>query len=87
MKTYTSNEIIGNEGETLPNVLFIRCGRAKVFKSIKFRINKYNKNKMRGDTKDPSSEEIANKQYISELVEIDELSNIFLIWRKNIIIL
>ena len=72
---FTSNEIIGHEGETLPHIIFIKCGRAKIFRSIQFRTNKYIKEKLKGDTKDPSPEDIENHRFVTEMVEIDEISN------------
>ena len=56
------------------NISFIKSGRVKIYRAINFRVNKYSGDKLKGDIKDPSPEELANNIYKTELIEIDELS-------------
>lgn len=56
-----------------------------MYNSIQFRLNKYTREKLRGDTKDPTLEEISKGQFLTELVEIDELSkeSLFNLWANH----
>ncbi|KAL4506627.1 hypothetical protein ABPG72_000198 [Tetrahymena utriculariae] len=74
-RDYTSHEIIAHEGEQLSQIIFVKSGRVKVYRSINFRVNRYSSQRIKGDFKDPSPEEIGKKQYMNDMIEIDELSD------------